>query len=143
MNKYSGFFAAYNASVKNGNPTTKEEMLLDFTNDRTSSLKELTDAELEEITKRIKSLSGLTYISNVIETNPTGDKMRKSIISIFKKMNCNTKEAIEWAEKQGVKGVKKPFNDYTNGELFVLIRVAEKVLSDWQIAIRKRITPIK
>jgi hypothetical protein len=47
-------------------------------------------------------------------------------------------DAIAWAEKQGVKGVKKKFNDYTTGELYVLIGIAEKVLSDWEKGVRKQ-----
>jgi len=131
-NKYAGFFAAYNASVKRGNPLSKEEVIQGFTGGATSSLKELTLPQLQEIVRQLNA-------TNADKFNTKEDKMRKAIIAIFKKMNRPTTAAIEWAEKQGVKGEKKKFNEYTAQELFVLIHVAEKVLADWQIAIRKKI----
>lgn len=138
MNKYAGFFAAYNASIKGGNPLSKEEVVLEFTEGRTASLKDLTIAEYEALVSHLNKLSGFNPVWQ--EEDQKRDRMRKSIIAIFKKMGRTTAAAIAWAEKQGVKGVKKPINDYTAAELFVLIRVAEKVFSDWQVAIRKNLT---
>lgn len=130
-NRYSQFFAAYNASKKKGNNNTKEETVYSFTDGRTDSLKDLSEWELQELNRQ---LSGIAPANNTKE-----DKMRKAIIAIFKKMNRPTADAIGWAEKQGVRGEKKAFNDYTTQELYVLIHVAEKVLYDWQTAIRKTI----
>lgn len=132
-NRYAGFFAAYNDSVKRGNPNTKEEQIFAFTNERTNSLKDLSEWELQELTRSLRVVTQKPIV------NDKADSMRKAIIAIFKSMGRQTSDAINWAEKQGVKQVKKPFNDYTTIELFVLINIAEKVKSDWQKAIRKKI----
>lgn len=133
---YKQFFAAYNASVKAGNTFTKEEQIHIFTGGRTTSLKELSLNELKEIT-------ALLNRGNPKPVNDKADRMRKSIIAIFKKMNRPTAAAIAWAEKQGVKGEKKKFNDYTPQELFILIRIAEKVYEDWLRSVRNQLAIIK
>lgn len=135
-NKYSPFFAAYNDSVKRGNPFTKEEVISNFTNGRTSSLKDLDHWELQELTRSLRQLAPPVTPSG---DGGKADKMRKAIIAIFKSMNRTVEEAKTWAEKQGVKGVKKGFNEYTTGELYILIAIAEKVKSDWQKSIRKKV----
>lgn len=132
-NKYAAFFAAYNDSVKRGNPNTKEEQILLFTNGRTDSLKQLDHWELQELTRSLRIVAAPPV------NNDKADRMRKAIIAIFKSMNRTTEAAKAWAEKQGVKGVKKGFNEYTTGELYVLIGIAEKVKTSWQAAIRKQV----
>lgn len=130
MNKYAQFFAAFNNSVRSGNPYSKEELISMNTDGRTTSLKDLTDAELREIID-------LLNVSNQARQSKA-DKMRKAIIAIFKDMERTTAQAIAWAEKQGVKGVKKKFNSYTTGELYVLIQIAEKIQIDWRKGVRKK-----
>lgn len=137
-NKYAAFYAAYNASVKKGNPNTKEQTVSDFTNGRTTSLSDLSTHELQEIVRNLNSLSG----NNKPVDDSKADSMRKAIIAIFKDIGDTTKDAIDWAEKQGVRGVKKKFNSYTTGELFVLIQVAETIKKSRQTAIRKSITKL-
>jgi len=132
-NKYASFFAAYNASVMKGNSYTKEEVVKNFTNGIKTSLKELTVWELQELTRRLTSLAPK-------QNNDKADKMRKAIIAIFKSMNKTVDDAKDWAEKQGVKGIKKPFNNYTTGELYVLITIAEKIKTDYNKAVRKTVT---
>ncbi len=132
-NRYASFFGAFNDSVKRGNPNTKEEQVKEFTKGRTDSLKDLTDWELQELTRLLRIVAPQPIVDD------KSDRMRKAIIAIFKSMNRQTADAINWAEKQGVRGVKKPFNDYTTGDLFVLINIAEKVKMDWQKSIRKKI----
>ena len=136
MNKYSAFFAAYNASVKRGNPLSKEEMISDFTNGNTTSLKDLSWHEVQELTRKLNYTSGNTQLPP--KYNTLEDRMRKGIIAIFHRMDRTPKDAIAWAEKQGVKGNKRKFNDYSTQELYVLIGVAEIILSDWQKGIRNR-----
>ncbi len=131
-NRYTAFFAAYSASVKAGNYLSKEELVQSFTGGATTSLKELTDAQLAELTAKLNAL-------NPAPVPGKEDKMRKSIIAIFRHMNRTPQDAIDWAEKQGVKGVKKRFNDYTSQELYILIRIAEKIHVDKNIALRKQI----
>ena len=130
-NKYAAFYAALKASQAAGNPHSKEEVVSQLTNNRTSSLSALSFSELSEL------VSQLTMQAR--KPDDKGDKMRKAIIAIFYDMQRDAKAAKEWCEKQGVKGQKKAFNHYTNGELFVLVKLAEKVRSDWKEAIRKKI----
>ena len=139
INQYSTFFAAFNASQKRGNPFTREEIVFDFTGGKTKSLKDLSRAELSELTLYLNRLNGNAAAPNKY-ANDKADKMRKSIIAIFHNMGRSVQDAIAWAEKQGVRGVKKKFNDYTTGELYVLIGIAEKIKADYATAIRKRIT---
>lgn len=136
-NKYAPFFAAYNKSVQRGNPCTKEEVLKDFTNGIKTSLKDLSIWELQELTRR---LTRLATTSSFSQSNNKADCMRKAIIAIFKSMNRTVEDAKEWAEKQGVKGIKKTFNNYTTGELYVLITIAEKIKTDYNKAVRKTVT---
>lgn len=135
-NQYAPFFAAYNASVKAGNSLSKEEQINIFTNGRTSSLKELSHWELQELTR------SLCMVAPAPVVNDKADKMRKAIIAIYRSMGRTVADAIAWAEKQGVKGTKKQFNQYTTGELYVLIGIAEKIKADWSKSIRKQITQI-
>lgn len=137
-NIFSPFFAAYNDSVKRGNPFTKEEVVSNFTNGRTSSLKHLDHWELQELTRTLRQLSPPPS-GGGREGAEKADKMRKAIIAIFKSMNRTTEDAKAWAEKQGVKGLKKAFNEYTTGDLYILIGIAEKIKSDWQKSIRKQV----
>lgn len=135
-NPYAAFFAAFKKSQERGNPLTRSEVILEFTSGRTGSLKDLQPYELNELTLRIRHMNPDCFQKKTIE-NPKSDRMRKAIIAIFHKMDKQPSQAIAWAEKQGVGGVKKRFNDYTNQELYKLILVAEKVLNDYEAALRK------
>lgn len=140
-NQYSSFFLA----LKKLPGLSKEEAVYDFTQGRTRSLRKLDHWEVQELTRRLNDLT--PGPSPKREGSPTAqhpggekaDKMRKAIIAIFRKMGRTVADAIAWAEKQGVKGVKKKFNDYTTQELYVLIGIAEKILTDWEKGIRKQI----
>ncbi len=135
MSRYSAFFAAYNASVKAGNPYSKEEQVSIFTNERTESLKDLSDQELKELT----ALLNTSYVVDKTKA----DKLRKALISIFHQMKYENAAAAAkaWAEKMGVgageKNIKKPFNNYNNQELKTLIFKAEIVLADFRRRINK------
>lgn len=141
-NQYAAFFGAFKASQAAGNPNTKEEQILAFTSGRTGSIKELSGAELEGLVVGLNQMkppnSPEGGLAPKWADNPKGDKMRKSIIAIFYRMNRSAADAKAWTEKQGVRGTKKKFNDYTNSELFTLIRVAENVLQDWQAVLRQK-----
>jgi len=69
--------------------------------------------------------------------DPVRDKMRKAIISQFKAIGKTTNHAIAWAEKYGVGGEKRLFNDYSEQELYQLIRNAEKMKSDFINSLNK------
>lgn len=137
-NQYARFFAAFKNSQLKGNPFTKEEVVSNFTNGRTGSLKDLSHFELNELSRSLSLLAP--------EKQPTrpaddkADKMRKAIIAIFKSVGKTTTDAITWAEKQGVRGQKKKFNDYSTGDLFVLIGICEKVRADKLKNIRKELS---
>lgn len=142
-NHYAAFFAAYNQSVKAGSPLSKEEVVSDFTQGRTTSLKDLSGQELDALVVRLnQSIRFVKKAQPKAIENPKGDSMRKAIISIFYKMNKTANDAKEWAEKQGVRGTKRRFNDYSNSELFTLIGVAEKILAEWQLTIRNKISQL-
>lgn len=134
-NKYAHFFAAYNASVKAGNRLTKEEMISSFTGGATESIKDLNPFQLNELVRNLNSL-----VPKIEADKGKADKMRKAIIAIFRSRGLGVADAIAWAEKQGVRGTKKLFNEYTTGELFVLISIAEKVKADYNKSLRTKIS---
>ena len=157
-NNYKYFFAALKTAKSMGCNLSKEELVEEFTEGRTSSLKELSAVELREIVlqlnrrtspqqhppsplqRRGEDKGGAKTIPAKYNTPEEIEKnnMRKAIIAQFRFIGKKAIDAIEWAEKQGVKGQKKRFNDYTKQELFVLIQVAIKVKEDHLEAIRKQ-----
>lgn len=138
-NRYAAFYAAYNTSVAKGNPNTKVEVVKEFTNNRTASLQDLSDRELQELVDCLNELTGSKYAPTTPE-EVTKDKLRKAIISQFHLMHRTPSSAKAWAEKYGLKNAKKRFNDYTATELFILLKNAEQVVADWREAIRKGIS---
>lgn len=141
--KYSQFFAIYNeARISGGMPYTYKEVVMDFTGRRTDSLKELSELELEVLCLNLKRLSTGNNGRNseyYRMADRTRDKMRKAIISQFKSIGSTTQAAIAWAEKYGVFGVKKRFNDYDEQELWQLIRNAEQVKEDHIKSVNKKL----
>ena len=93
-----------------------------FTGGRTKSLGDLSDFELREF---INSLQKMT-VQKPVTVDTVHDKQRKAIISQFKAIGKTTDDAIAWAEKYGVFGEKKKFNDYNGQELHQLIKNAQK-----------------
>lgn len=138
-NRYSAFYAAYNNSVAKGNPNTKVEVVKEFTNNRTASLQDLSDFELQELVRNLNTLTGAKYAPTT-EAEITKNKLRKAIISQFHLMHRTPASAKAWAEKYGVKNAKRRFNDYTATELWILLKNAEQVVADWREAIRKGIS---
>jgi hypothetical protein len=138
FNKFAAFYAAYNTSVASGNPASKAELVRDFTNGRTCSLKDLSDDEIRQLVHCINDRTGAKYVPTSPE-EVQKDGLRKAIISQFYTMHRTTAAAKAWAEKYGVNGQKKRFNQYTGGELFLLLKNAEKVVADWRASIRKNV----
>lgn len=130
MKKYATFFLA----LKRHPHLTKEQAVLNFTNGQTNSLKALDHWEVQELTRRLNDLAPAPSPKGEGRAYPGGEK---AIIAIWRSMGRQPADAIAWAEKQGVKGVKKRFNDYTNGELYILIAIAEKAKNDWLAQVRK------
>jgi hypothetical protein len=137
-NRYSAFYAAYNTSVAKGNPNSKVEVVNQFTNGKTSSLQDLSDWELQELVRRLNTLTGAKYAPKTDEEIKK-DKLRKAIISQFHLMNRTPAQAKAWAEKYGVQGAKLPFNGYNASQLYLLLKNAEQVVADWRKSIRKAV----
>ncbi|HRB95440.1 MAG TPA: hypothetical protein PK327_10505, partial [Niabella sp.] len=137
-NKYARFFTV----LRRHPHLTKEQAVLSFTNGATDSLKALDSVALHELTLRLDSMAAATPPPPKANTwqYPGGEKannMRRGIIAIFKNTGRSTAQAIAWAEKQGVHGQKKAFNDYTTGELYVLLGLAEKIRTQQEQKTRK------
>jgi len=100
----------------------KQEMVYRFTNGRTSKSSEMNRNECQAM---INELSNSPTIGKE-------DKMRKKIISLFRKMGYTTNDnkvnmsAVEsWVLKYGY--LKKPLNTYRYNELPKLVSQAETV----------------
>ena len=136
-NIFSPFYAAYNTAVKSGCSYSKEELVEQFTNGRTCSLRQLSPGELRELVLTINRLTNnptqppLRGEELLTPEQKKRDGMRKAIIAQFKFIGKTTGDAIAWAEKYGCHGVKRKFNEYSEQELYVLIRNAEKMKEDF------------
>lgn len=137
-NKYARFFALLKQVKANGLIITKEEAVSVASFGRTDSLSSLS---IEELKAAEHYLSQLTKSANK-PAPPVGtkkDRMRKAIIAIFRSIGRTADDAKNWAEKYGVKGAKRAFNDYDEQELYVLIRNAEKVKADTIASVNKKL----
>lgn len=128
-NKYTPVFSAIKRLAQAGHRTSKEELVFEFTGGRTKSLRDLDNDELAALVLKLNNIVG----------NPKDDAIRKGIISQFKSTGRSTRDAINWAENNGVGGIKKNFNSYTTSELMKLLKVAKKVRSDFYKAVNKRL----
>jgi len=133
--KYSNIYAIISQINDSGCAITKEELVSNFTNRRTTHLSDLTYTELHDFEI---SLSRLSPRTNQY-ANPELDNCRKAIIAQFKSIGRTTEAAIAWAEKYGVNGIKRRFNDYTGQELYILIKNAEKVKMDFIKSANKKL----
>lgn len=137
-NIYSRFFSLIKQINNTGVAITKEEVIEDFTSGRTNSLKSLDFREFQELERQL-----IARVSNVKTAsdfkNDPRDAQRKAIISQFKSIGRSASNAIDWAEKYGVNGVKKRFNDYDASELFILTKNAEKVKNDYIVSVNKKL----
>ena len=134
-NDYKPFFAA----LKKAPSLTKEEAVYEFTNGAHTSLRKLTTWELQELTRRLQTLTPgpSTEKRRELPGGEKADKMRKAILAIFYSMQRSATDAKSWAENQGVRGIKKKFNEYTTGELYTLISIAEKIKQDFEKGLRR------
>jgi DNA modification methylase len=141
-NKFAKVFAIVKQINDAGGNTTHKELLKDFTAKReggaTESLSDLKFYELQEFERSLSST--LSKQKPKDYDNDPLNQTRRAIIAQFKSIGRDTKEAISWAEKYGVNGQKKRFNNYTGQELFILLKNAEKVKSDFIISTNKKLT---
>lgn len=135
-NKYARFFALLKQANSNGLILTKEQAVLAATGGVSDSLSSLSMQQLWQAEQYLQGCVAPVPEHNSKNSAKT-DAMRKAIISQFKSIGRTTQQAIAWAEKYGVHGKKKSFNDYDEKELIILIRNAEKVKSDWIDSVTK------
>lgn len=126
MRDYKPFFAIIK---KMG--IDKEEVVSDFTNGRTKSLRELTDKEFTDLMRRLQEYNTL----------PPGDTIRKKMISLAKQMQwgTTTPEIIArlngWLVKQKF---KKPLMQLDVPQLALMLAVFEqRVYADYLTGLNK------
>ena len=132
MNPYARFYASYHTSVKCGNSASKEEVVFEFTGGRTTSLRELSDAELNDLIDQLNQKSAIQGTKKYSKDETARNTMRRAIIAQF---HCAGRDGVRaakaWAEKQGATidhvNIKRRFNEYTQPELISLIKKAEKM----------------
>jgi hypothetical protein len=137
MNKYARFFAILKQVNSNGIALTKQEAVLGFTDHHTDSLSSLSPEQLSDLETSLSSLISQRQLS-LPPVDPTADSLRKGIISQFKSIGRDVQAAKDWAQKYGVQGQKKRFNDYTNQELYLLFQNAKKMKRDHIKSISRR-----
>lgn len=115
---------------------SKEEVVLGFTQGRTSSLRDLSSKDYGMLISNMRNATAGSVDKR--------DGLRKAIISCFHKMHYeNPAEAAKsWAEKmgvgRGVENIKKQFNAYSAGELMKLLKKAEVAVRDYEVALRNK-----
>lgn len=129
--KYSRLFAIISDINKAGGDVNYKELVSGFTNNRTDSLSSLEHRELQEFERSLMRLQGQQDLSDSDYKNDPLNGTRRAIIAQFKSIGRTAEAAIEWAEKYGVNGAKKQFNEYTGQELFILLQNAKQVKSDF------------
>lgn len=130
-NKYGKIFAIIkDINMKAGTSITYQELVYEFTDGETCSLSSLKEWQFKEFERQLMQKSPSKKMASQYKSDPL-DKPRKAIISQFLSIGRSADEAKAWAEKYGVKGNKKAFNDYTGDELWLLVQNAEKVKRDF------------
>lgn len=138
QNNYSRFFSLIKQINATGAELTKEEVIGDFTNGRTNSLKALKTFEFQELERQLIARVNKKTTANDYINDPL-DKQRKSIIAQFLSIGRTAKQAKQWAEKYGVNGLKKSFNNYNANELFILTQNALNVKNDFILSANKKL----
>lgn len=130
-NKYSRIFAIIKQVNEAGGAVTKESLVSDFTNGRTTSLSDLSFSEYQEFERNLVSVSrnknNAHKPNSKSHEHDPNDATRKAIIAQFKSIGRSTQDAISWCERYGVRGLKKSFNSYSGQELYILLQNAKKV----------------
>lgn len=138
---YSRFYALIKQINANGVAVTKEDIVLEFTSGKTTSLTSLKHWEFQELERRLQqSVNSPNKAAASNYKNDPLDSTRKAIISQFLSIGRSVQDAKDWAEKYGVNGTKKLFNQYTGQELFVLLQNAKKVKADYIKSANKKLT---
>ena len=122
--RYSAVFAMIKQINQFDKEYTYKDAVMDFTNGKTSSLSSISDTQLPYFAEMLRSKVGAGKAQYASDPR---DKQRKAIIAIFKRKGKTVQDAIAWAEKRGVKGEKRNFNDYNGQELYNLTIAAENI----------------
>lgn len=136
-NKYARFFAILKDANGKGLNMTYKELIEEHTNGRTNSLGDLSVYELQQLERNLMQFNGNKPQAPAYDQKR--DDMRKAVISQFLSIGRTVQDAKDWAEKYGVYGVKRRFNDYTEQELYQLIRNAEKMKQDHIKSVGKKL----
>lgn len=120
MNTYQQFFGLVKQLEQMGVVIDRREIILEFTGGKKESLKDLSADEYRMLCARLTRMIPNYY-------NDKLDRARKAIISQFLSIGKTAQDAIKWAEKYGVNGRKKRFNDYDGQELYKLLMNAKKM----------------
>lgn len=134
--RYSRVFAIIGSINKAGGAVSHKEVVKEFTEGRTASLSDLSDDELRQLEQNLSSMAPKQ--PKVDYSNDPLDSTRKAIISQFLSIGRTAEHAKAWAEKYGVNGVKKPFNEYTGQELYQLVQNAKKVKQGFIKSVNKK-----
>lgn len=129
----------------------KEYAIYGFTNGRTSSSKDLTDAEAQVFISKLEeqipkahdptkadepqgSLNPLGIAQGMKFDkwgkpipNPEAEPMRRYMLKLGYEKGKDPKFTKGWCERQGVNGEKKKFNDYTVAELKKLSEIFSSI----------------
>ena len=101
MNPYARFYASYNTSVKCGNSASKEEVVFEFTGGRTTSLRELSEVELNDLIDHLNQKSTIQGTKKYSKDETARNTMRRAIIAQF---HCAGRDGVRaakaWAENK-------------------------------------------
>lgn len=139
MSKYSKLFCIIKQINEAGGSVTKESLVRDFTDGRTTSLNDLSFAEFQELERKLVQMAPNKKTADHYTSDPLNNT-RRAIIAHFKSIGGTTEQAIAWAEKYGVNGNKRQFNEYDGQELFILLQNAKKVKRDHIKSVTKKLS---
>lgn len=121
----------------------KESLVYSYTDGRTGSSKEMSEAEAISL---IKHLKGLVKKVEPVKKYPTDskDSTRKYIISLWYRIeNAQTRDEMRLAQHKCFAWVQKAFkghlNSFESAELFKIKLAAEQVLKDRAKAVRRSV----
>lgn len=111
---------------KAGQLENKRDIILEATNGRTASSKEMSAWELSALCGRLKALAPKTPEEQAKE------RQRRKVIGLLKEARYTMPEVLKWVSKQ----VETPFNNCTKQELNKLIYAATQVRDHYLSKIR-------
>lgn len=118
---------------KTGQTDNKRDLILEATNGRSSSSKDLNAHEMRSLIGKLQSLTPQTA------EEASRERMRKKVIGLMKEAGyklpgnkADMKSINEWLLKQ----TETPFNNCTNAELVKLIHAATQVRNHYLTKVR-------